>query len=95
MKQAQRLTPKKVGQFIRQIRIGVGFTQTQLARRMRVTSSRLNKIESGEILPNILQWLDFINATNYVSNTSKWINLTYILGLDQTIRSLRKNKNCS
>ncbi|CAM2198406.1 DNA-binding protein (plasmid) [Paraburkholderia kururiensis] len=47
---------------LRQLRVGAGLTQVDLARRLKVDQSYVSKIERGERYVDILFYLDWCRA---------------------------------
>ena len=83
---------KKIGAFIQERRIDAKITQEELAKKMHVSSTTIDKWEKGKVLPNIkkLEKLAIVLGTSIVEMLS---GDTSIQDMDIIIKKLKfKNK---
>ena len=83
---------KKIGAFIQERRIDAKITQEELAKKMHVSSTTIDKWEKGKVLPDIkkLEKLAIVLGTSIVEMLSGYAS---IQDMDIIIKKLKfKNK---
>ena len=86
------MNSKKIGVFIKERRIDAKITQEELAKKMHVSSTTIDKWEKGKVLPDIkkLEKLAIVLGTSIVEMLSGYAS---IQDMDIIIKKLKfKNK---
>tara|TARA_R100001086_G_scaffold200856_1_gene117081 strand:+ start:19496 stop:19699 length:204 start_codon:yes stop_codon:yes gene_type:complete len=60
----KRITRKSVGEMIRRERQSMGLLQTELAKKMKISQPKLSKIETGKLVPDVIEFDLFRVAVN-------------------------------
>jgi len=85
---------KQLGELLRECRIGIGFTQMELARRLNIDRSIISRIENGEISPAyelVKRWAIVTNSRDVIGlefSGEDWKKVSIMKKAFEQIRSL-------
>lgn len=59
----RRATALQVGEVFENQRRKLGLTQAELSKAMSVSQGYISKVEAGQVVPSVLEWIKFCSIT--------------------------------